>query len=60
MAKTMAECIEKSQADAWDVVEYYKEAYLINQTGCIDYINGECDDCGVCEREVPEDIENWI
>ena len=43
-----------------DIPQIFFDAYEIHQRGCLDFVEGECDDCGLCEIEIPEEISEIL
>lgn len=63
MSDILKECensINECKVLGVDIINRYKKIYDLHLNGCEYYINDECDDCGLCECQVPYDIEDWI
>lgn len=43
-----------------DIPQIFINAYEIQERGCLDYINGECDDCGICEIGIPDEVREIL
>lgn len=38
----------------------YEQAWKVQEGGCVEFMNGECDDCGLCEISIPDEIRELL